>query len=701
MRFMRIRESGSAPRLRNSLPRLVVGLSGLHASAARADWGENWGEMTWGATGIPVPGLDGWGLLLLAISLLAVASVSIARRRGPRMALVLFVALAVPLTAYATTIAMPNVFTNGTIADADEVNDNFDVLVTESNAQDLRISAIEGVDADITAVTAGAGLTGGGVSGGVSLAVDTTAIQQRVTGACAAGSSIRTISAAGTVTCEPDDEGTGDITEVIAGTGLIGGGASGAVTLDVFGIGTSEITDGSIALGDLGFDPTTQSEFDSHAGNVSAHHTRYTDAEAAIAGADNLGNHSATTTLDLNSQDVREVGRFRPYGPGADTNYGTESYAIYQEDGAWTPPYPDLRIAYQTGIKIGAQDTYGGIRFYSDSSMTTETMSVGNGDDDVRIAYNLRAPILFDSNNSAYYVDPAATSKFNIGKFVSTLYADNGIVVDGNTVIDDGGGWHRSYGSTGWYNSTYGGGWYMTDTTYVRSYAGKSIYTSGGVTAGTSVSAPLFYDSNDTTYYANPASTSVLNAVQLAANLEISDSGNFGVEWETSSTGAHRARMFRWSGTNNLYVSNAGASDLTGVYLANGATSWTSTSDRRLKENVEQLDGILEKIRGIPVVRYNMQQLRSGSDGVEIVGLGAREIGSIAQDWLADFSELVTEPETEDGYYGLAYERLGVVAIGAAQELLDRVEALEQQNTQQQNQLAALEARLQQLEAGP
>lgn len=57
------------------------------------------------------------------------------------------------------------------------------------------------------------------------------------------------------------------------------------------------------------------------------------------------------------------------------------------------------------------------------------------------------------------------------------------ITSSAGTVIDGGGGWHRTYGNTGWYNGTHGGGWYMVDSTYIRNYNSKQVYLNADITA--------------------------------------------------------------------------------------------------------------------------------------------------------------------------------------------------------------------------
>ena len=89
------------------------------------------------------------------------------------------------------------------------------------------------------------------------------------------------------------------------------------------------------------------------------------------------------------NDEERRIKVLRFTGEGGDSANTTQSYAIYQAGGAWTHPYPDLRIAFHTGIQIGANTGYGGTRFYNEYDMVTELMSVGNGDNHVRVANNL------------------------------------------------------------------------------------------------------------------------------------------------------------------------------------------------------------------------------------------------------------------------------------------------------------------------
>jgi hypothetical protein len=126
--------------------------------------------------------------------------------------------------------------------------------------QSIRAVAVDGtvtceVDDVGSRIIVGSGLTGASSpTGEVTLSVNTTAIQSRVVGTCAAGSSIRGINNDGSVVCEPDDNSGGDITGVTAGTGLAGGGVTGDVTvsLAIGGVTTEHILDGTIAAADIG-----------------------------------------------------------------------------------------------------------------------------------------------------------------------------------------------------------------------------------------------------------------------------------------------------------------------------------------------------------------------------------------------------------------------------------------------------------------
>ena len=85
----------------------------------------------------------------------------------------------------------------------------------------------------LTTIMTTGGITGGGSGSSVTLNTDPNVLQRRVTGSCPDGWSIRVIYNDGTVSCEADTDTTnpGTITGVTAGSGLTGGGTSGNVTL--------------------------------------------------------------------------------------------------------------------------------------------------------------------------------------------------------------------------------------------------------------------------------------------------------------------------------------------------------------------------------------------------------------------------------------------------------------------------------------
>ena len=193
--------------------------------------------------------------------------------------------------------------------------------------------------------------------------------------------------------------------------------------------------------------------------------------------------------------------------------------------------YNKLDLRWHTGIRMGAQAVYGGIRMYTTEDLGTEAFSVARGDNNVRVNYSLYAQIMYDSNNTGYYVNPSDFSNFNTGVRANEFYARNWFRNDNSGegiynqatgqhfYSDDDDGWNvAGGGGANWirFRDQYGG----TIRGYVYADSGSNIgfLNSGGswrlrivgndymLYYGSSIRAPIFYDSNNTTYRFNGAS---------------------------------------------------------------------------------------------------------------------------------------------------------------------------------------------------
>ncbi len=156
--------------------------------------------------------------------------------------------------------------------------------------------------------------------------------------------------------------------------------------------------------------------------------------------------------------------------------------------------------------------------------------------------------------------------------------------------------------------------------------------------------------------------------------------------------------------TNALYIWTT-ASHTAGTVLPTGGTSWSSLSDRNVKENFAPVDQarLLEALAAMPVQTWNLK-----AQSPEI-----RHVGPVAQDFNAAFGYLFDEVESPVRINNM--DAVGV-ALAAAQGLYAqnqaqtaRIEALEaenaalrEENAAQQAQIDDLAARLAALEAaGP
>lgn len=338
------------------------------------------------------------------------------------------------------------------------------------------------------------------------------------------------------------------------------------------------------------------------------------------------------------------------------------------------------------------------------------------------------ANILERQGSSIYLDGPPGPSINTNGDYIH-LDADTDIYLDGNTIyLRNAAGTDYGYvGSAGIgvYGTrylgfpTYGGGWYMSDTTWIRAYGNKNIYTPGEIRGGiftTEGDGYMVTDSADTDsglyhwgdgivglvcqgtgviqcYSPGCTTLGMYPGYQFRLN-GISDA-NHGIEYsagtpsgsgEASNGPLYRGYTSHWwyeNGTGQqMYLSSGG-----NLFL-NAGKSFTNFSSREFKKNITALDPnecLDHVLRWRPVefdIDHDAPALLPppGSPPVEIPPAEIHAEGFIAEEIYEvtpNVCVMSTDPERPDWAHGLDYGNMTSRLAGAVQALSAKIAQLE------------------------
>ena len=163
----------------------------------------------------------------------------------------------------------------------------------------------------------------------------------------------------------------------------------------------------------------------------------------------------------------------------------------------------------------------------------------------------------------------------------------------------------------------------------------------------------------------------------LAERMRIDSSGNLLVGTTTPPTTGHGTIGVKGAGTYYSFGSqNNGSTSFvvfnaagTGVYLANGGTSWTGISDERLKTDLIPIENGLDKVNS----------LRSVTGRYKTDEVGTSRSFLIAQDVQVVLPEAVSVQDDELGTLGVAYTEVIPLLVASIKELKAIIDTQQEQ----------------------
>jgi hypothetical protein len=299
------------------------------------------------------------------------------------------------------------------------------------------------------------------------------------------------------------------------------------------------------------------------------------------------------------------------------------------------------------------------------------------------------------------------------GGYNNSVRADRGTIAGGhnNSVRADrgtiGGGFSNTAGGL---DSTVGGGWINAAGGENAAVGGGMFNTADGLDATVGGGVSNEASANRATVGGGYDNTASSNAATVPGGASNVASGAYSFAAGAVAQATHPG-SFVWSSAestaswgDNTFTARAhggvrfysAAGTSTGVQLAAGGSSWSSISDRNVKENYAAVDAgrLLEALAALPILTWNLE-----TQSPEM-----RHVGPVAQDFNGMFGYLFGEVESP--VHINTMDAVGV-ALAAGQGLYDlsqqqaaRITELETENASLRQQMDDLGARVAALEKG-
>jgi hypothetical protein len=395
-----------------------------------------------------------------------------------------------------------------------------------------------------------------------------------------------------------------------------------------------------------------------------------------------------------------------------------------------------LQSPYNGGVKVGYRNATSG------TGLTLQTvLHAGN--------YNSYSPTLTGGGASGTWginiTGNAATASSvawgNVSSKPSNIMYYQGFTLNADTMDSNSTGFTYSVGAPAvgpvarfsaggsydlWLNAAYGGG----NNLFFRTRNGDNgtlnpwrALVSYGVNFGDSLYGTILYDSDNSAFYCDPASTSNLNAITVNSNITFTNSGTAkrGVtgtmgdndQWFIGggATASNAGYLEISTGDDGQTIGSAeyiyvrqygpgtpltGTLTRTGALLDNNGNTWfpgnvtAYYSDERLKTKTGTIANAVDKVKileGFYYVENELAKANGYNNSEQQVGLSAQQVQSILPEAvsLAPFDRIADEVTNDsvsksgENYLTVDYARLVPLLVEAIKEQQTQIEELTSQ----------------------